>query len=279
MPTMADRAIDVRIPQEKWVVRLRRATHSQPTFVFFPHAGGSPLSLGRLVAALPPSVGVIAVNLPRGGDPGSIPPPRRLTAAVDGVTQGLLSFDEKHDRSDPIRMVLVGNSYGALLAYETARSLIRAAVPLERLVVSGFRSPSVAPRDPPLHRMAPDQLRAELAARFGTLAGEVPDGGWAAIEPALRADLEACDTYRHISSPRLALPIDVLHMANDPSVSMDDLLAWGTVTSGLTRLIRQTFGHFPWATHPDAVAEVLLQLAGGECPDKTARPLPEMAAT
>src|SRR5690606_10277488 len=121
---------------------------------------------------------------------------------------------------------LVGNSYGALLAYETAWCMLRAGMPIERLVVSGFRSPLLPLADTPLYRLPLAQLQAELSARFGAAAavGAAP-GGAELAEEALRADLQACDTYRHRHDEPLPLPIDVLHLTEDASVSMDELRA------------------------------------------------------
>lgn len=242
--------------RRRWMIPLRRASRRQPTFVFFPHAGGSVLSAGRLVAALPPSVGVMVANLPRGGDLDGDCPPRRVAVAVTGAMEGFLSVAEADNRHDPLRPVLVGNSYGALVAYEMARSLIRAGLPVERLIVSGFRAPTLASVDAALHRLPSEQLWAELTARFRGMPATDP----VAVEDALRADLEACDTYRHSHAERLALPVDVLHMVDDPSVSVGDLLAWQSVTSATTQVIRHAGGHFPWATHPDAMAGTLLHL-------------------
>lgn len=238
------------------MVRLRMAEPGRPTFAFFLHAGGSPLSVGRLAAALPASVGVLAADLPRGG--GGAIPPRRAADAADGAVDGLLALYPAIDL--PKRLVLVGNSYGALLAYEAAWRLAAAGVAIERLVVSGFRAPVLAPAEAALHRLPSDRLWAELAARFGALPGEDPS--WrGAVEEALRADLAACDTYRHAHAGRLAVPVDVLRMADDRSVSEDELAAWHAVSDAPVRLIPQDGGHFPWTTHPVAVAHTLLQLA------------------
>lgn len=274
MPDAVDHRVDPGA-SPRWMLRLRCAVRGQPTFIFFPHAGGSPLSVRRLMAALPLSAGVLVVNLPRGGDIDGIAPPRRVVQAVDGATKGWLALDQT---GDPLRLILVGNSYGALLAYEMAWSLMRAGALIERLVVSGFRSPVLAPVEAPLYRLPSPRLRAELAARFGMAPGE---GDWegTVAEEALRADLEACDTYRHTHAGRLTIPIDVLHMLDDPSVSADDLLTWKAVTTARTRVTRHEIGHFPWATDPDAVARIILQLAQDDGRDDALPVLPQTEVT
>src|SRR3546814_18281712 len=96
-------------------------------------------------------------------------------------------------------------------------------IPVERLVVSGFRSPVLPCSETSLYRLPRRQLRAELAARFGIAPGDGAEWAGAAVEEALRADLAACDTYRHAHTDRLAVPIDVLHMRADPSVTPHEL--------------------------------------------------------
>lgn len=251
----------VRKPLARWLVGLRQATGGQPTFVFFPHAGGSPLSVGRLAAALPGSAGIVAVQLPRGDERAPGEPPRRAAAAADRLAQELADLQD-HDAREPVHLVLVGNSYGALLAYETAHRLAHCAVPAQRLIVSGFRAPVLAPAEAPLHLLPPAQLRTELAARFGMAPVEIPAGQAGYADAALRADLEACETYRHAHAELLSAPIDVLRMADDSSLSASDLQAWQAVTTGPMRIVHCAAGHFPWATHPREVANLLTQLAG-----------------
>ena len=262
MSCAAGLGVRVSKPSIRWLAGLRRAAAGQPTFVFFPHAGGSPLSVGRLAAALPDSVGIVAVQLPRGDERAPGEPPRRVAAAADRLAQELADF-HSHDARGPIHMVLVGNSYGALLAYEAAHGLARRALPARRLIVSGFRAPVLAPSEAPLHLLPPAQLRAELAARFGMAPAEIPAGQAEYADAALRADLEACETYRHTQAKPLSAPIDVLRMADDFSLSDSDLQAWQTVTAGSTRVVHCAAGHFPWATHPREVASLLTQLAAG----------------
>src|SRR3546814_5352689 len=102
--------------------------------------------------------------------------------------------------------------------------------------------------DTPLYRLPSLQLRAELRARFGAVADAAStpwEGGLA--EQALRADLQACDTYRHRHLEPLSLPIDVLHLSDDLSVSIDELRAWARSeehTSELQSLMRISYAVF-----------------------------------
>jgi surfactin synthase thioesterase subunit len=241
------------------MLNLRLAEPGQPTFVFFPHAGGSPLSIVRLAAELPRQVGVAVLALPRGGGLDDGIPPRRCAAAADGAAASWLALGASAER-----LILVGNSYGALLAYETARRLMRAGVPVERLIVSGFRSPRLSCTEAPLHRLPLPRLRAELEARYGSAPGD--DFEWLDLaQAALRADLEACDTYRHAHKDLLSVPLDVLHLTQDSSVAPDELAAWAQTTTGPFRILPLAAGHFPWASQPVAAARILVQSTGHGC--------------
>ncbi|MCC2597580.1 alpha/beta fold hydrolase [Pusillimonas sp. MFBS29] len=236
----------------QWLLRVRSASPGQPNFVFFPHAGATPLSIGRMAAVLPGTAGVVVAVLPRGGNLDHGTPPTRATDAAQCIARSLANMPRNESR----RLVLVGNSYGALLAYETAWCLVDVAHDVERLIVSGFRSPALPLADIPLHRLPSAQLYAELAARFG-----VPlDAGAELAEPALRADLQACDTYRHRHGKRLPVPLDVLHLTDDSSVSVAELQAWQSVSCYPVRLTPCASGHFPWAGNPELAARALLGL-------------------
>lgn len=261
----------VNLPQElsaepwRWLLRIRSATSGQPDYIFFPHAGATPLSISRLVAFLPGAVGVAVAVLPRGGDLDDGTPPVRVTDAAQCIARALAAVPATAGN----RLVLVGNSYGALLAYETAWYLVHDAVSVERLIVSGFRSPLLPLADIPLHRLPLAQLRVELSARFGAPcdAATAVWGGELA-EQALRADLQACDTYHHRHDERLPVPLDVLHLTDDLSVSIADLQAWQSVTRFPVRLTPCASGHFPWAGDPELIARTLLGLAAANQPEQ-----------
>src|SRR3546814_13263383 len=91
--------------------------------------------------------------------------------------------------------------------------------PVERLVVSGFRSPVLPCSETSLYRLPRRQLRAELAARFAISPGDGAECAGAAVDEALRADLAARDTCRHAHHARSAVPIAVLPMRPDQSVT------------------------------------------------------------
>lgn len=239
----------------------RRGTPGSPSVVFFPHAGGSILSAARLAQALPTTIGFGAVALP-GHDLDSDEAIRRVDILAARIADDLA--DDLHREGG--RCHLVGNSFGALLAFEVARALAsraRSDAVMEKLhlVVSGFRSPSLPPSDVPLHRLPRAHLMRELAERFGQIgAGDGAAAIDAVQEAALRADLEACETYRLPAPTALTCKISVIDLRRDPSVSNQEKSAWQDVSAGPIRVVPFESDHFPWTTATVAFAKVLLSL-------------------
>ncbi len=87
-----------------------------PVVICFPHAGGSVLSCIGLAAALPDNLAIATVALPRDEAGGPVADAKRIAAAVaDEIAVAL--DDHKAE------LTLLGNSFGALLAFETAVAL------------------------------------------------------------------------------------------------------------------------------------------------------------
>src|SRR3546814_20810006 len=99
----------------------RRPPRSTRTATLFPYT-----TLCRSLASLlPRAAGVVVAVLPRGSELDDGVPLLRVTDAAQGVAQGMITLLDA-DAAGSTRLVLVGNSYGALLAYETAWRLVRA---------------------------------------------------------------------------------------------------------------------------------------------------------
>ena len=62
--------------------------------------------------------------------------------------------------------------------------------------------------------------------------------------PVIRADLAVCETYIHLSGPRLACPIAALGGAADRKVRLQDLAAWRSHTTGPFSMHLFSGGHF-----------------------------------
>jgi surfactin synthase thioesterase subunit len=239
----------------------RRAGTGAVTIVCFHHAGGSVLSAARLASVLPADWGVAAVALPGHEGPESGTAPRRPEEIAGRIAEEIAALFS----GNAMRLILLGNSYGALLAFEVACQIERhhaAVVSPSRLhlVVSGFRSPSLPPFEGPLHRLPRAHLLAELADRFGPQAAEAGDALASWQEAALRADLEACETYRLLQPTRLHCSTSVIQMTRDPSVTRAELAAWQAVSAHPVDFVTLDAGHFPWTTAAEEFGALLANM-------------------
>ncbi|MEO1198403.1 MAG: alpha/beta fold hydrolase [Pseudomonadota bacterium] len=246
-----------------WLQVVKRADRGSTILVCLPHAGGTVLSAAKLAHAVSSRFEVLVTELP-GRRPGDKrPTPRRAIPVGARLANELATYVAEDGAGR--RLVLLGNSYGALLAFETALSLLsghsdRLDEAHLQVIVSGFRSPSLPPSDSPLYRLPTDDLRTELLHRFDLSPAELDTAGLVDIEPSLRADLEACDTYRPRRGITLPCQVDVLNLTRDASVSLTELLAWQQVATRPIRRRDIDGGHFPWTSRAAAVAEAVSSL-------------------
>jgi surfactin synthase thioesterase subunit len=196
---------------------LRAAQRVDVRLLCLPFSGGASSSFRDFAGALPATWQVLAVDPPghlwRGGEP-----LRRVEAMVDcyGAVLGpqLRELACEH----PAPLVILGHSLGGLVAYAfTARleaegervlALFVNAVPPPHHPALGLSALSDEQLVPALIRMGGfvDGLAESRRARM-----------LAALLPALRADLEACDHYR-MHAPPAPLRTPLISIAADADV-------------------------------------------------------------
>lgn len=142
-------------------------------------------------------------------------------------------------------VTLLGYSYGALLAFETACALEASA----RCRVSGLVACArAAPQTAPLETVA-DGPDADLLAHVRRLGGLPPEIDAAPeflelLLPVLRADFRANDRYAAAPDRRIAAPIATVAGTDDPATAAGRDRAWADRTHGPHRLFRVAGGHF-----------------------------------
>jgi surfactin synthase thioesterase subunit len=243
-------------PAAPAILRWIRPIADAPVVVCFPHAGGSVLSCIGLAAALPDDLAIATVAVPRQESGRSVADPRRIAGAL--AEEIALALGDQN-----AGLTLLGNSFGALLAFETAVALERLEAPVAQrlhLVVSGFRSPSRPPCDAPLHRLPRAVLLAELRECFGAVGPDLDDLLGETQEAELRADIEACETYRLGDAQPLRCALSVIRLLADPSVADQEHQAWRDICAGPVSFRALDSGHFPWSGATTALADLVTEL-------------------
>ena len=167
--------------------------------------------------------------------------PEAPVARIEPLAEALADAIEADQAAAPAGYALFGHSFGALVAFETARVLqarCRTALPLF-LAASASRAPHQCSR-------IRVEDRTEFLRAAGGVAPEVLENAefMAAIEPALSADLEAESVYLRTSEARLRVPIAAFGGRADPFTAPEDVASWAAHTAEWCSVTLCEGGHF-----------------------------------
>jgi medium-chain acyl-[acyl-carrier-protein] hydrolase len=214
-------------------------TRAGPALYCFPYAGATAAMFRDFAAGLPAGVEVRAVERPGRGARAHEPFARELRAVVDEAADLV-------ERDGCERFALYGHSLGALTAFELARELRRRGgrQPFH-LVVSAARAPHLAQPERFGHRLPDAELLEAVRRLDGTPAAILDDPAlWAHALPALRADFEVFETYRHLREQPLEVPITAIAGLRDRSTPPSEIAAWKEHTVAPFAMHVLAGGHF-----------------------------------
>ena len=219
----------------------------------FHHAGGSAAVFRNWSDGLP-DLEVHAIQLPGRGSRFREAPYARVRDLARDVAEGIgLRLQGAY--------ALFGHSFGGLVAFEVAHELSRRGQgDLVHLFVSGRRGPRLPDPVPPLHGLEDAALLQAVRARYGGIPEAIlrePEL-LQLLLPALRADLEALETYAYEPRAPLTCPIAAFGGADDPWATTAELEAWRPETTAAFSLRRFSGGHFYLQAAESLVCEEIL---------------------
>lgn len=207
--------------------------------ICFHHAGGAPTVFRTWLAATNRDFDVIPVTLPTTKPLTG----RRIHDSPDDLVTQLIA-----EHADALREphVLYGHSMGGLLAYLTARRLVRAdeyASP-SALIIGATWSPRMRPVDD-ADQLDDAALIARLTRMGGLPAELATRPEWLTpMLPIVRDDLRMCSTYAHdFTDDTLDIPVYVIGAEADHVVSREQLLGWADLGENVS-IEYQPGGHF-----------------------------------
>ena len=247
--------------EERWITHFTGSESKQEgpsvkAYLFcFGHAGGSPADFHSWCEESRNGLHICPVCLPGHGERRQADPPSDWQhVRVEALARRIAPALERYAGSTPC--ALFGHSYGALLAFETARQM-RISKPV-CLIVSGRDAPHLPdprPGEPPLSAIPSDTEFVEAVAQ------RYNDGSLREVSskhpellplflPQLRADLESFEAYKcadkGLDAPEIGCPIYVCAGEADPRVSDEGLAAWKEHTKSKTqvKVVRFPGDHF-----------------------------------
>lgn len=142
--------------------------------------------------------------------------------------------------------VIYGHSFGARLAFETARKLPGTARP-RLLVLSCLGPQPPAPGGAPLDGQDADALARHARDWHGDAADSA---AWGRLLPGLRHDLALMADAGPVSGPALAVPVLVIGGRDDALAPPDSLIGWQAHVQDRFSLTLLAGGHMPFRTDP-----------------------------
>jgi medium-chain acyl-[acyl-carrier-protein] hydrolase len=223
----------------KWILFPRLNPAAALRLFCFHYAGGSAQVFHGWPGRLPPSVEMGAIQLPGRGHRFREPHIRRLAPLSRIVMQELLPYLDKP-------FVFFGHSLGALLCFETARTLRRESRPQPaHLFVSATEAPHRRNRERSLSSLPKSALVKKLQEFNGTPVEVLQNDELVDLMLlTIRADFELCDTYEYHPESPLECPITIYGGLEDQEVEAERLAAWGEMTVRTSQIRMFPGGHF-----------------------------------
>jgi surfactin synthase thioesterase subunit len=163
---------------------------------------------------------------------------------------------------------IFGYSLGAGVAFEVVRRLPEAGIPLPcALLVAAAAAPHRSRRSGELHRLDDAAFREALRDLEGT-PEEVLEHEelMELLLPTIRADFTIHETHRPGPPSRVDVAVTAFGGTGDSSVPLDDLRAWGEVTSSAFRAVTFPAGHFFLASHGEELLRHVLDALAETAP-------------
>jgi medium-chain acyl-[acyl-carrier-protein] hydrolase len=218
----ADRAdqFQIRSPgTNSMIYRPKPKTKPRVRLLCFPYAGAGASIFWPWPNHLPEDFEVVSLHLPGRAHRLREPPLTRIETMVE------LAFESFRGLLDQ-PFAVFGHSLGAVVGAEFVRIASGRGLEAAHLFVSS-RPPFLQPTRQ-LHKLADPDFISAMNERYQGIPKEIlaDQDLVELLLPALRADIEALETFVHTGRAKLGCPTSVYGGEADPTVSLADLQAW-----------------------------------------------------
>ncbi|MBW5422664.1 alpha/beta fold hydrolase [Streptomyces sp. BG9H] len=225
--------------------------------ICFPHAGGSANFYFQFARGFG-ELDVYGVQYPGRQDRRHEPFRDSIEELADDIADVLGDWDD-------LPVILLGNSMGALVAFEVAHRLeARGRAPLA-LFACGRVAPMLL-KDQQTHLKGDDAFIEEMALLGGMAPDFLRDKEMLDLFlPSMRADYRLAETYACPPEMRISAPIHVHIGRSDPKVIQDEAAQWALSTSGEFTFEVHEGGHFFFTDNGDRLTAAITKSAERAC--------------
>ncbi|MFI2511107.1 thioesterase II family protein [Streptomyces sp. NPDC018972] len=232
-----------------WIRKLSTPENPRARLICFPHAGGSANFYFQFARGFD-DFEVHGVQYPGRQDRRREPFRKTVQELADEIA-GLMG-----DWND-LPVVLLGNSMGALVAFEVAFRLENMGVAPLSLFACGRVGPMLG-KDEETHLKDDDVFLREMALLGGMGSELLQDEEIIdLVLPPMRADYRIAETYRCSPGTRLSVPIHVHIGKDDPKVTEEQAAEWKHSTTGEFTLDTHEGGHFFFTDNGDDLTRTI----------------------
>ena len=229
----------VRHVDNPWVPFRRSPAEPLVRLICFPYAGAGATALASWHRELEPHVEVCAVEYP-----GRWTSDREPWRSIDDlVMQAQVGLAPLLTGS----YAFFGYSFGAVVAFELARALVRRGMRApSHLFVGARQAPHLPSAKPHIHRMSDADFLHAMEHRYGAIPAPIrnePELLQKAVH-MLRGYIGALETYEHRAEPALSCPITAFAGREDRTLGEGLLTAWSVHTGGAFASHMVEGGHF-----------------------------------
>ncbi|TWU03200.1 thioesterase II family protein [Neorhodopirellula pilleata] len=200
------------------------------TMVWFPHAGGGASALIRSCRESPLDVNLVFASMPgresRFHDP--------LSGSIEELVDQLVAHLPETEQPP----VLVGHSFGALVAYRIARALCGDETvrhrPVAGLIVMAMSAPNRLGQQSPITHLDDETFADQLDERFGGIPKALRESkeAMALFLPTVRHELSLLESYQDQTETPLDLPVIALAGSQDRAADASRMRDWCQKTTG-----------------------------------------------
>jgi medium-chain acyl-[acyl-carrier-protein] hydrolase len=209
--------------KNRWFVCPQPNPKADMRLFLFPYAGGAPTAFNKWPAEFPNSIETHIVHYPGRGSRFNEAPIKAIDVLVEEINHDIQPLLDKP-------FIFFGHSMGSILAFELSRQL---KLQPQILFVSACGAPQLPNPNPSIHSL-PDSEFIKSLQEFNGLPADAMKNPelMQLLLPTLRADFEAFENYKYLSSEhQLNCPVIALGGSDDIHVGRDRLEGWAHHTS------------------------------------------------